>query len=304
MIKKYFAMATALLAMVGCSNDDILVEQSAGDFVSISSVNVDGQTRAVAADGKLVETNLYLFVDNADSRFAANGEVWTHTTANGWQYNPSPIHVFDNTRSYWNGSTFTWRAVAFHNDIHNIHPDMNPTYQILSPNTPIYDHSDLLWGMGTSNGKDLNITLNHALSRLKVNITYGTVAGSATVDYIQINDLYVLYKNAIKTANTLSEVAVPTGSKMGQIMHLESVAEDGYDMSAMAYVIPQTISNFRISFDLTNGKTLNYTAPSSVTFEAGKSYTLNVQVGQDLVVAGAITASPWESVDAGMLETE
>ena len=58
MIKKYFAMATALLAMVGCSNDDILVEQSAGDFVTISSVNVDGQTRAVAADGKLVETNL------------------------------------------------------------------------------------------------------------------------------------------------------------------------------------------------------------------------------------------------------
>jgi hypothetical protein len=97
---------------------------------------------------------------------------------------------------------------------------------------------------------------------------------------------------------------VPTGSKMGQIMHLESVPEDGYDMSAMAYVIPQTISNFVISFDLTNGKTLNYTAPSSVTFEAGKSYTLNVQVGQDLVVAGAITASPWESVDAGMLETE
>ncbi len=37
MIKKYFAIATTFLAMVGCNNDDILVEQTAGDYVSISS---------------------------------------------------------------------------------------------------------------------------------------------------------------------------------------------------------------------------------------------------------------------------
>lgn len=71
---------------------------------------------------------------------------------------------------------------------------------------------------------------------------------------------------------------------------------------------PQTMQSgsFSIFFTL-NGKSYKWTSTTENTFESGKAYTLNLTVGKNVVIMGAISANAWETGtpdNNGNLETE
>lgn len=301
-------MAVAALAMVGCSSeDDILNNETANELVSIASVAVDGQTtRAINSQNKLEDAKLLFYIDDADSKYNADGELWEHTAADGWKF--ISTH-FDNTQAYWKGGTVTWRAASI-GDVNPLRPENNPEYQIASSftNEPMLEFNDLLWGMGTSSTKDFDITLQHALSKLTVNINKGTAFDGDEIRDVDVLDCSVKFTNKVNTANNLSEVAVPVpgAAKISVNMCKLSNTAAGYEESYAALILPQSFGaeNFVVKIATNTDVCYTYTSESPVTFEAGKSYTLNLQVAQDKVLAGTITAAPWTAVDAGTLETE
>lgn len=313
MIKKYFVMATAALAMVGCSNeDDILNNDTANELVSIASVAVDGQaTRAINSENKLVDASLLVFIDDADEKYKANGEVWQHTSAEGWKFYKSPVSK-DIAQAYWKGGTVTWRAASFDGNVASFHPEVNSQFALASTfaTESTLDIYDMLWGIGTSTTKDFDITLQHAFSKVTVNVKRGT-AFEGDVNLVLVNNSYRIFDNKVKTANTLAEVAMPVASSEKKNISLckLSTTASGYEGSYSGILVPQSYdasdedNKFKITVTSTTGD-YTYKSATPVTLEAGKAYTINLQVAQDNVLVGSITAASWTTVDAGTLETE
>lgn len=303
MIKKYFAMAAAALAVMACSNnEDILPEEAKGELLSITSVGVgNSATRAISADNKLVDANLVLMIDDADDKYKAAGEVWTHTSATGWNFSDSEDPTFfDVDQVCWKGGSVAWRACS--------PKDFSPTqYPEIHLNTVIANESDylahdMLWGCGTTTTKDIDVTLSHAMSSIVINVKKGTALGSETINTVYLSDVLMSFTNKAATANSLEEVSVPTGTAIPLTVTYKQTPATGFDEAFAAILVPQTIAPFKVEF-VTSSDTYVLSIPT-FTFEAGKQYNLDLQVGQDVVVLGSITASDWNAVDAGVLETE
>lgn len=303
MIKKYFAMAAAALAVMACSNnDDILPEEAKGELLSVTSVGVgNGATRAISVDNKLVDADLVMMIDDADDKYKAAGEVWTHTSATGWKFSASEDPtIFDINQVYWKGGSVAWRACS----PKNFSPTM---YSVVNLNTGVADESDylemdMLWGSGTTTTKDIDVTLSHAMSSIIINLKKGTAIGSETINTVYLSDVYTSFTNKAATANSIEEVSEPTGTAVPFEITYKQTPVTGFDDAFAAIIIPQTIAPFNVQV-ITSSDTYELTIPT-FTFEAGKQYNLDLQVGQDLVVLGSITASDWNAVDAGVLETE
>ena len=152
--------------------------------------------------------------------------------------------------------------------------------------------------------------MQHAFSKVTVNVKRGT-AFEGDVNLVLVNNSYRIFDNKVKTANTLAEVAMPVASSEKKNISLckLSTTASGYEGSYSGILVPQSYdasdedNKFKITVTSTTGD-YTYKSATPVTLEAGKAYTINLQVAQDNVLVGSITAASWTTVDAGTLETE
>lgn len=301
MNKIYFAMALASLTVVACSNnDDMMSDGASGELVTIASVGVgEASTRAITGENKLVETDLALFIYDADDKYKANSERWLHTTAEGWQFQPT---LDDSKQVYWKGGSVVWRVCS----PSSFSPNTTSVQSVAAviADEDDYNGSDLLWGNGTATAKELDITLQHAMTRLDVNLIKGTSLEGKAIESINIPDAYTSFDNNAATANSLAEVSsVLSGSKSTLKTKYQQTPPAGFDESYTTIFVPQTLAPFTLQVVTTDYSVYTLELPT-FTFEAGKRYTLDLQVGQDLVQLGGIQAADWNVVDAGTLETE
>ncbi len=195
-------------------------------------------------------------------------------------------------------------------------------FQVSDRQTKDGTESDLLWCYGNKNETSfddqgrMKLTFAHALSLLKVKLTFGTqfnvggVPGSNPASSFNIDgfktSVNVGYNTTTGTANLAAD-----GSASTMYLYESSwiPAADVYSNCVAEFeciVVPQQVSTFTLYF-YAAGNPYIFTANlgSDFSFESGKEYTLPLIVGKDVVrMSEDISAEAWKDGGSQDIETD
>lgn len=314
------ALATA--GMAGCSDG----EEATGtrqdvlpaDKVIRMEANVDGrETRAVGYSGDDLQ-ELGLFVEGSTPAYTyenvymkkeASGE-WVSYADKGAQ--ESPLEML------WQNASTTVKVTAYAPYGTDALLDGVLTGEVAADQTGEEEgrESDVLYAAsfvtpeapdtGQSiyydEGKQaLVVQMGHALSKLTVNLHYGTELQQEDGSF---PEQITAALGGTKTgyALHLADGKVDaTGEVQPVTMNLSDATGD-YDQCAEAILVPQ-VAEFTVTLAI-GGRMFAYKSDGALTFASGSAYTLNLLVGKDLVRIKDITAAPWEEAGGGALKTE
>ena len=196
------------------------------------------------------------------------------------------------------------------------------------------DNNDLLYyyakdfnpGESLDKGK-LNIQFNHAFCMIDINVTLGTefnkpsIPTTSPIVKVTLGGTKIAANvDVTKAASvvTVSETDAPTTitTTKGSFTPAEN-ADKKADPEKNAIsrfsciAIPQTVgaNTFKVSL-MTADKLYEWTSDKEITLQSGYRYTLNLSMGNDVVLLkggsdnGGITATPWGNGTGGSLETD
>ena len=333
MKKKYLTLAVAAIALARCSNDeDFAPQDNLKDTpITILSAGVaELTTRAITDNGTnltLDGTNasLGLYVENDNENYAATHERYNYSS--GWVFSANEK---DDTQMLWSGSSFNYIAYSPYSikvgETETYLCNMGTTFSV--PTDGKYEGGwtdadtygklttvsgsqyDLLWGTATSSSNEITPTLNHVLTMIVVNITdFGseidTDNGDPTIESVTIGGTIPTGTLDLTTATESKDVVtVNTDADVAGITPMEVTHPEGMIATYEALIIPQEATLYiDITLkDITKG--YRSSLESKIVFQSGYKYTINLQVGQDKVVLGDITADKWESKTGNDLVTE
>ncbi len=145
----------------------------------------------------------------------------------------------------------------------------------------------------TSNS--VSFTMTHALAKLVLRPTYGSEVSETeqTIAKVELGGVYASGKLDIAT-NTWNECVTADAS-------LTMIYNE-------LLVIPmESCTSFPITITMNDGRVFKTTISLSEVgskLAAGTQYNIALQIGQDKVTLGGITAESWATIDGGKLETE
>lgn len=174
--------------------------------------------------------------------------------------------------------------------------------------------------------KKLNIQFNHAFCMIDINVTLGTEFNKPEI--LKNSPIIKVILGGTKIAANVDVKNAATGSTEGSTTTVSVVTASGeatditatngsfkeaanaesYSHSTFSCIaIPQNVKagTFKVSL-LTAGKRYEWTSAEPVELKSGYRYTLNLSMGNDVVLlkGGSITATPWTEGTGGSLETE
>ncbi len=139
----------------------------------------------------------------------------------------------------------------------------------------------------------VNLTMTHALAKLVLKPTFGTELTSQTITSVKVEGMYA--------SGTLN-VSDNTWSDLPEANTILAMANNEL------LVIPmESCTSLPITITMEDARVFKTTinlATVENMLEAGVQYNINLQIGQDKVTLGDITASPWGYAAGGVLETE
>ena len=285
---KSFKITAALLALVLCVTGTIgcaaptasAAELSIGD-AKVASFRHGDRQRAIT-DGKLVgaddgiATMSVFITDGSDPKYNANNVMWEHD-GTGWA----------------SDSAVLFEGAGSQQQIYACSP-YNQSAADGKVTVTATDQTD--WLVATSkpltSGK-VELTMTHALSKLVLNPTFGTELTNQTIANIEIGGMYASgdLNIADNTWSNLSEANATLTMRNNE-----------------ALVIPIDCESFTVTITMADGRVFTTTvdlASVDNKLEAGTQYNIGLQVGQDKVTLGGITAESWGiPIDGGNLSTE
>lgn len=343
---KFFAISAMAAAMItSCSTDDELSQSNypSDNIVRVTAGVNNAKTRAEGAGVTAMDKPFSLTIVNRNTestelaaKYTYKDKVfsksssgdWTCSETLLWQKATTPVDIVAFAPAQEN----KFRGVC-DND-RNIKPI---TYSVASDQSTSSDNNDLLYyyapgfNPGTSldeKGK-LNIQFNHAFCMIDIVVTLGTEFNKPNVlkesPIVKVTlggtkiEASVDVKNAATTTAsvvTASEEAAATDitTTKGSFTPAEN-ADKKADPEANAkshfscIAIPQTVgaNTFKVSL-MTAGKRYEWTSAEPVELKSGYRYTLNLSMGNDVVLlkGGSISATPWTEAEISdnTLETE
>lgn len=335
---RFFAFAALAATMLGsCSNDD---DQAQSNYPSDNIVRVtasvnNAKTRAEGA-GTPLEGPFSLTIVNNSPENAAVGSKYTYVNKifkkSGGEW------ICDETL-LWQNATTPVDIVAFApatNDVTTFQNVYNGglkpiTYKVHSDQNTDNFANDLLYfyspGFVPKNGlneKKLNMQFSHAFCQININVTLGTEFNKPNIPTITpiteailggtviTASVDVTKTDGIVTANTdegPTDIITTEGTFTAP--KVENAVERNCTSSFSCIAIPQTVAakTFKVTLK-TADKLYEWTSPDAVTLKSGYKYTLNLSMGNDmlLIKKESITATPWtdgfEGGNPGSLETE
>lgn len=188
------------------------------------------------------------------------------------------------------------------------------------------DKNDLLYyyakdfnpGESLDKGK-LKIQFNHAFCMIDINVTLGTefnkpeVLKESPIVKVTLGGTKIAAN--VNVTNAASVVTISETDAATDITTTKGSFDKAADPEANAkshfscIAIPQTVgaNTFKVSLK-TAGKLYEWTSDKEITLQSGYRYTLNLSMGNDVVLlkGGSISASPWTEGDTGdkPLETD
>jgi hypothetical protein len=225
-----------------------------------------------------------VWVEGSADKYNANNVEWVHNGTD-WYSNSTMLYEGENKQKICALSPYVENASA---EGVTITADGTTDYLVASQT------------LITSN--PVNIIMSHALAKLVLNPTFGNEVKNTNIAKVEVGGMYASGTLNIKTNNW----------SIG-----ESTTTLTMTTNNEVLVIPMAeCTSFPITITMADGRAFktNINCPvispadAEVTvygLAAGIQYTISLQIGQDKVTLGGITADSWGvPVDGGDLETE
>ena len=308
MKKRLLPLVALAFAFVACDqNDDLVVDNTKDTPITILSAGVaDLSTRAGTPAGTLTSGSLSFFFNNNsgdNARYVADCEKWTYKNGK-WQFDETGT---DPQQLLWKGAgnaipwiaTYPYRGHQYSHITDASIGGMEEQVPADQTDETKWTGFDVLWATGTAKSSTIEIGFKHLYTKFSVNLTYGTeVDETQTIESVTVGGTYIVRHFNYATATW--------GETMLDITDINALgldtATNGYDATYEALIIPQTAAP-KITIEMSDGR-IFATTLTEQEFVSGTQYNIKLKIGQDVVVLGGITATPWGApVDGGTLET-
>jgi lipoprotein len=292
---KFLAFAATALMLASCSNDEVLTPQDdlKDTPITIASASVaELTTRVITEEGHLIgavdeNASMSVFVTGgSNAKYNADNVEWVH---NGECWSAESQTLFEGTNSKQKICALSpYRADATLEDGVTITADGVTDY-LVAASTPV-----------TSNS--VSLTMTHALTKLVLRPTFGNEVTNTNIAKVEVGGMYASGTLNISD-NTWSELS-ETNSKL-EMDNEEVLVIPMSGCTSFPIVI--TMEDDRVFKTNINCPVISQAGAEVTVYglAAGTQYTISLQIGQDKVTLGDITAASWGTpVDGGDLETE
>ena len=321
-MKKFlFPVTLALLLAAGCSKQVSLEEK---DIPICLDVRLEGSTKATHEDAGTIKDLDFIVRDKTNSNYSFSST----------RFYPEDGRWVSDEQRLWQGSQIEVDMLALSPSVPtrvlNITDDNSTplfSWEVESVQTSGSYASDLLYYCADNSTPNINdvsanfsITLKHAMSLLKINVTLATefntegVPQSCPLEYLSIHglkrkgDYYNYIPYSTWEGIELRPVVGSEGSINSYMKSYTSSESDKQSCSAEyeCILLPQQVSSFTVKAGtLIKEVSFTPTLAADFTFEAGKYYTLNLKVGKDKIeMVGGISASAWIPFERGDLNLD
>lgn len=340
---KFFAISAMAAAMItSCSTDDELSQSNypSDNIIRVTAGVNNAKTRAEGQGVTAMDKPFSLTIVNRNTestelakKYTYVNKVFSKSSSGDWACSETLL---------WQSSTQAVDIVAFapaqtgkFNGVCDNDRNIKPiTYSVADDQSTWSDNNDLLYyyakdfnpGESLDKGK-LNIQFNHAFCMIDINVTLGTefnkpsIPTTSSIVKVTLGGTKIAANvDVTKAASvvTVSETDAPTTitTTKGSFTPAEN-ADKKADPEKNAIsrfsciAIPQTVgaNTFKVSL-MTADKLYEWTSDKEITLQSGYRYTLNLSMGNDVVLLkggsdnGGITATPWGNGTGGSLETD
>ena len=321
---KFFAITAMAAAMItSCSNEDELSQSNypSDNIIRVTAGVNNAKTRAEGA-GTPLENPLSLTVVNknapkytyVDQEFSKTSGDWACSETLLWQKSDALVDIV----AFAPAQTGKFNGVYANGSIQPI------AYSVADDQSTKSDNNDLLYyyakdfnpGESLDKGK-LKIQFNHAFCMIDINVTLGTEFNKPSIP--TTSPIIKVTLGGTKIAanvNVTNAASVVTASETADATTITTTngsfttaanAETNAISNFSCIAIPQTVAanTFKVSL-MTAGKRYEWTSADPVTLESGNRYTLELTMGNNVVLlkGGSITATKWTEIAGGSLETD
>ena len=323
---KFFAITAMAAAMItSCSNEDELSQSNypSDNIIRVTAGVNNAKTRAEGA-GTPLENPLSLTVVNknapkytyVDKLFSKTSGDWACSETLLWQKSDALVDIV----AFAPAQQDKFNGVYAEGSIKPI------TYSVADDQSTKSDNNDLLYyyakdfnpGKSLDKGK-LNIQFNHAFCMIDIVVTLGTefnkpsIPTTSPIVKVTLGGTKIAANvnvtNAASVVTASGEAAATDITTTNGSFTTAANAEANAISRFSCIAIPQTVgaNTFKVSL-MTAGKRYEWTSDKEITLQSGYRYTLNLTMGNDVVLLknGSISASPWTEGDTGdkPLETD
>ena len=281
---KIFAMAIAALALAACdkNNDDFTVDNFKDTPLAISSAGVaELTTRAITEDDKLIGSKdepvaMSVWVEGTGDKYNANNAKWVHDGGN-WYTNSTVLYAGKNQQKIY--ALYPYREGATEDGEIAINATEQADYLIATQN--LIDENPI------------HLTMRHAFAKLSLMPTFGTEAGGLEIVSIEVKNMY-----ASGTLNIKEDTWTYQG---------EATATLAMTNNEVLVIPMEVCESFPIVITMNDGRVFKATISLAAVdneLKSNSQYKISLQIGQDKVTVGNITAASWVAENGGNLETE
>ena len=328
---KFFAISAMAAAMItSCSSEDELSQSNypSDNIIRVTAGVNNAKTRADGA-GTEMKNDFSLTIVNknapkytyTDKVFSKSSGDWACSETLLWQKSDALVDIV----AFAPAQTGKFNGVYANGSIQPI------AYSVAKDQTTADDKNDLLYyyakdfnpGESLDKGK-LKIQFNHAFCMIDINVTLGTefnkpeVLKESPIVKVTLGGTKIAANvNVTNAASvvTASEEAAATDitTTKGSFTPAENADKKADpEKNAISHfsciAIPQTVgaNTFKVSL-MTAGKRYEWTSDKEITLQSGYRYTLNLSMGNDVVLlkGGSISATPWTEITSDKpLETD
>ena len=280
--KASFIFALSSFLFISCDQQEIESPNLQKDTpLAIASAGVAELTTRAIIEGQLVgsvdeNVSISVWVEGSAEKYNANNVEWIHHGTN-WYSNSTVLYEGENQQKiyalypYCEGATEDGKIA------------INATEQV--------DY--LIAKQSLIDENPIHLTMRHAFAKLSLMPTFGTEAGGLEIVSIEVKNMYASGTLNIKE-NTWTYPGEATAT----------LAMTNHEV----LVIPMEVcESFPIVITMNDGRVFKATISLAAVdneLKFNSQYNIRLQIGQDKVFVGDITAAPWVAENGGNLETE
>ena len=282
MKKRLLPLAALALAFVACDqNDDLVVDNTKDTPIAIASAGVaELTTRAIIngqLEGSLEErVSMSVWVEGSGDNYNAKNIKWINDGGN-WYTNNTVLYAGENQQKIY--ALYPYREGATEDGKIAINATEQADYLIAKQN--LIDENPI------------HLTMRHAFAKLSLMPTFGTEVGGLEIVSIEVKNMY-----ASGTLNIKEDTWTYQGEATA------TLAMTNHEV----LVIPMEVcESFPIVITMNDGRVFKATISLAAVgneLKSNSQYKISLQIGQDKVTVGNITAAPWVAENGGNLETE
>lgn len=326
---KFFAISAMAAAMItSCSSEDELSQSNypSDNIVRVTAGVNNAKTRAEGAGTEMKNDFSLTIVNKNAPKYTYTDKVFSKTSGDWacsetllWQKSDALVDIV----AFAPAQTGKFNGVYANGSIQPI------AYSVASDQSSDQstssDNNDLLYyyaknfnpGESLDKGK-LNIQFNHAFCMIDINVTLGTEFNKPSIPTTSPIVKVTLGGTKI-AANVDVTNAASVVTASGEATATDITTTNGSFTTAAdpeknaisrfsCIAIPQTVAanTFKVSL-MTAGKRYEWTSDKEITLQSGYRYTLNLSMGNDVVLlkGGSISATPWTEITSDKpLETD